>query len=457
MALGLKFRVLTQQNQSRSIPVSTVLTPQLFRDSLQTLSGIQKLKKDAIRGLEQGLNYRGKGDVHNLAWVSALFPIYAGGFMVASGLTPNEDSDITEGDWLIALTTFVSGAPITIEDLHNPLYFLHISFGGEVNINEAIDFVAFDGIVQVLSSSQIEIQEGDPVRLEGYPVVFQRYSQIVWQIEASPLDFSLVRYGSSVEFTPPAEGSYDVTMKVLDDDAEVIIEKTVRNFIVVSPVAGSAKLISSFVFNNDANNPDLTERVECVINHVSETITGLFPAGTSIAALRPVIEITGETVSPPSLAINNFESPTNYTVYAEDTTSKTYVATMQVAETLNPAYFGLSLTKDNITYDQGSSFDVPVSNEIAIPFETLGSGEGWYWWIALPKENPGAYPAYTHRRNDIEQFQGVWALITELFDVEEVTINSVLYDVYVLKQTTGVFGDEPVVNKITNQRFKIEV
>lgn len=59
------------------------------------------------------------------------------------------------------------------------------------------------------------------------------------------------------------------------------------------------------------------------INESSKTITVMVPFGTPLTSLTPTIAVSvGATVSPESGVVGSFASPVNYTVTAEDGTTK---------------------------------------------------------------------------------------------------------------------------------------
>ncbi|RZT96527.1 surface protein [Ancylomarina subtilis] len=83
------------------------------------------------------------------------------------------------------------------------------------------------------------------------------------------------------------------------------------------------KEITSFTFE------ELTPNVAATINETDGTITAELPFGTNIKTLIPTIIIsTRAKVSPASNVATDFTKPVNYTVTAEDGTTKTYVFTV---------------------------------------------------------------------------------------------------------------------------------
>ena len=91
------------------------------------------------------------------------------------------------------------------------------------------------------------------------------------------------------------------------------------------PPLSDAKAITAFDFA--ALDPDVVG----VINEAAKTIALTVPFGTDVTALVPTIVHTGASVSPASGAAQDFTSPVNYTVTAEDGSTQAYVVTVTVA------------------------------------------------------------------------------------------------------------------------------
>ena len=91
-----------------------------------------------------------------------------------------------------------------------------------------------------------------------------------------------------------------------------------------TPVPPSTdKFISAFSFKQADNTSYLKADVTGAIG--SDTIKLVVPAETDITALKPVISFTGKSVSPASGTVEIFSSAINYTVTAEDGSTKKYV------------------------------------------------------------------------------------------------------------------------------------
>jgi outer membrane protein assembly factor BamB len=97
---------------------------------------------------------------------------------------------------------------------------------------------------------------------------------------------------------------------------------TTKNYVVeVRRLKSSEKSITSFVFDI-AENPALQSQVRGSIRNDSILLT--FPFGTSLNGLRPKVTYAGETVTPTTLAAQDFSIPVIYTVTAQDQTKKEY-------------------------------------------------------------------------------------------------------------------------------------
>ncbi|MBI3306068.1 Ig-like domain-containing protein [Candidatus Nomurabacteria bacterium] len=100
--------------------------------------------------------------------------------------------------------------------------------------------------------------------------------------------------------------------------------------------------------------------------HVSGTISGTnvtltVPFGTNVTALVPTIEISAEaTVNPASGASQNFSSPVQYTVTAEDNSTKTYTVTVNVSAQNTPTLESIAITTPatKLSYTVGESLDI---------------------------------------------------------------------------------------------------
>ncbi len=116
---------------------------------------------------------------------------------------------------------------------------------------------------------------------------------------------------------------------------------------VLSP---SSKSITAFSFSEG-------------VGTISGTgITVTVPNGTSLTSLTPTITISGISVSPTSGIAQNFTSPVQYTVTAEDSSTLTYQVTVSVAAQSNP-------TVVSITPSNGST-NIELSTQVVVRFST---------------------------------------------------------------------------------------
>jgi hypothetical protein len=83
----------------------------------------------------------------------------------------------------------------------------------------------------------------------------------------------------------------------------------------------SEKSITAFSFTT-AENPNLTALVNGVITN--DSIRVIFPRGTVLTNLKPTISYIGKTISPGIGTSQNFSSAVQYTITAEDGSTKKY-------------------------------------------------------------------------------------------------------------------------------------
>lgn len=88
--------------------------------------------------------------------------------------------------------------------------------------------------------------------------------------------------------------------------------------VTVTVALNPAKAITSFMING----------VKGTIDEGTHTIALNLPFGTDVSALTPVIEMTGESVSPGSGVAQDFSSPVGYTVQAADASTQDYTVTV---------------------------------------------------------------------------------------------------------------------------------
>lgn len=99
----------------------------------------------------------------------------------------------------------------------------------------------------------------------------------------------------------------------------------------------SAKSITSFVFT------DFDPPLAAAIDEANLLITASVPFGTDVSNLTPEIEITGVSIDPASGVPQNFTTPVNYTVTAEDNSTAVYTVQVTV---LDPVLYTLSLSSE---------------------------------------------------------------------------------------------------------------
>jgi len=135
----------------------------------------------------------------------------------------------------------------------------------------------------------------------------------------------------TVNGTPVASGSASgaISLDVGENTITTIVTAqdgtTTKTYTVtVTRDASSAKAITAFDFK--ALDPEVVG----VIKEGAKTITLTVPFGTDVTALVPTIVSTGASISPASGIAQDFSSPVNYTVTAEDTSIQAYVVTVTV-------------------------------------------------------------------------------------------------------------------------------
>ena len=118
-----------------------------------------------------------------------------------------------------------------------------------------------------------------------------------------------------------------------DPTVSAVIEEAVEDFLnpptpaptPAPPPLSDAKAITAFDFK--ALDPDVVG----VIDEGAKTIILTVPFGTDVTALVPTIVYTGVSVSPAYGAAQDFTSPVNYTVTAEDASTQAYLVTVTEA------------------------------------------------------------------------------------------------------------------------------
>ena len=114
------------------------------------------------------------------------------------------------------------------------------------------------------------------------------------------------------------------------DDAPPITPVTViESAPEEEPVLSSEKQLIGFRFTGIENN-GVTVDIPGEIDELGKTIALEMPSGTEINALEPNLEIPDMAVYEPT-GLQDFSTPINYTITAEDGTSSTYLVTIDVA------------------------------------------------------------------------------------------------------------------------------
>ena len=91
----------------------------------------------------------------------------------------------------------------------------------------------------------------------------------------------------------------------------------------------SEKQLISFRFTGIVRD-GITVDIPAVVNQTAKTISAEMPSGTNITAMEPEVEISDKATYAPT-GPQDFTTPINYTVTAEDGTSRTYLVTIAVA------------------------------------------------------------------------------------------------------------------------------
>ena len=119
-----------------------------------------------------------------------------------------------------------------------------------------------------------------------------------------------------------------IELRLWGDDGNVYLHSTYKDITHMSQEFRDLeypKAITAFDFK--ALDPDVIG----VIDEGAKTIALTVPFGTVVTALVPTIVHTGASVSPASGTAQDFTSPVDYTVTAEDTTTAVYTVTVTVA------------------------------------------------------------------------------------------------------------------------------
>ena len=133
-----------------------------------------------------------------------------------------------------------------------------------------------------------------------------------------------------------------------------------------------AKSIISFKFS--ALNPE----VGGAFIEAEKKITLTVPNGTDVTALVPTIVVSEKaTISPATAVAQNFTSPVEYTVTAEDGTTQKYTVTVTVSTavsfTLSPMTTTTDVEQDGVLIIDGTQFGSYENNKVVLKNKTTGT------------------------------------------------------------------------------------
>ena len=128
-------------------------------------------------------------------------------------------------------------------------------------------------------------------------------------------------------WTAPASGTGNVTFYaafLITNNNNAATGDTTKTTSTTVSEDLSTKDITSFRFN--ALNPQVIGTIDPNSQNINLTV----PYGTNVTNLAPTIAHIGASVNPPSGTANNFSTPQNYTVTAQNGTTKAYTVTVTV-------------------------------------------------------------------------------------------------------------------------------
>lgn len=125
----------------------------------------------------------------------------------------------------------------------------------------------------------------------------------------------------------------------------------------------SEKSIGAFSFAG------LNPAVSGVIDEENSSIKLLVPFKTDVTALAPTIVHSGQAISPDTGVQQNFSEPVEYTVTAEDETTKTYLVTVEVAASTEAILLSVFDSSLNLGNEAGTT-EEPVTATINAPHGT---------------------------------------------------------------------------------------
>ncbi|AYB30984.1 DUF5018 domain-containing protein [Chryseolinea soli] len=138
------------------------------------------------------------------------------------------------------------------------------------------------------------------------------------------------------------------------------------------PAKSDAKTIIVFKFS--AFNPE----VGGIFIEAEKKINLIVPNGTDVTALVPTIVVSEKaTISPTTAVAQNFKSPVEYTVTAEDGTTQKYTVTVTVSTavsfTLSPMTTPTDIEQDGVLILDGTQFGSYENNKVVLKNKTTGT------------------------------------------------------------------------------------
>ena len=138
------------------------------------------------------------------------------------------------------------------------------------------------------------------------------------------------------------------------------------------PAKSGAKSIITFKFS--AFNPE----VGGIFIEAEKKITLIVPNGTDVTALVPTIVVSEKaTISPATAVTQNFTSPVEYTVTAEDGTTQKYTVTVTISTavsfTLSPMTTTTDVEQDGVLILDGTQFGSYENNKVVLKNKTTGT------------------------------------------------------------------------------------
>ena len=205
--------------------------------------------------------------------------------------------------------------------------------------------------------------------------------------------------------------------------------------LVTPPPAGDAKDILSFSFSIQGEDVKILEEDEDDV--IGNIIRVILPADTDVTNLTPTIEIDGESVDPASGEAQDFTNPIDYTVTAEDGSTKTYTVEVTTRDNVKfitsfsingvegvideanlsilvelPPNTDVSALTPNITFE-GKSVDPDSGEEVDF------SGEnGVTYTVTAQDDSTKAYNVKVEVLDEVEDDKDIVAFFFTIDDVQ---------------------------------------